>query len=92
MTAGLRQFQLDPRAWSTAVDEPAAAQTRCTSRTATPVAASSTTRAPLRLHLDATNPDRLMARVMSLTGHELASNAAAIELVHKLATIFYQLG
>lgn len=55
------------------------------------------TRRCLRLHLDATDPDRLVARISSLTGREfnsaeLGTRATAIELVHKLATVFYQLG
>lgn len=50
------------------------------------------TRQCMRLHLDATDPERLLARISSLTGRELAGNATAIELVHKLATVFYQLG
>jgi tetratricopeptide (TPR) repeat protein len=50
------------------------------------------TRRCMRLHLDATNPERLLARISSLTGHEIATQANTIELVHKLATIFYQLG
>lgn len=50
------------------------------------------TRKCMRLHLDATDPERLVARISSLTGQELAGNATAIELVHKLATVFYQLG
>lgn len=46
----------------------------------------------LRLHLDVADPERLLAHVTGLTGLELAGGATAIELVHKLATIFYQLG
>lgn len=46
----------------------------------------------LRLHLDVADPARLLAHVTGLTGLELAGGATAIELVHKLATIFYQLG
>jgi hypothetical protein len=37
-------------------------------------------------------PERLLARISSLTGAEIAGRADTIELVHKLATIFYQLG
>lgn len=50
------------------------------------------TRRCLRLHVDSNDPQRLLARITSLTGNEFATNATAIELVHKLATIFYQLG
>jgi tetratricopeptide (TPR) repeat protein len=46
----------------------------------------------LRLHLDVADPERLLAHVTGLTGQEIASGATAVELVHKLATIFYQLG
>ncbi len=46
----------------------------------------------LRLHLDVADPQRLLAHVTGLTGQEIASGASAIELVHKLSTIFYQLG
>jgi tetratricopeptide (TPR) repeat protein len=46
----------------------------------------------LRLHLDVADPERLLAHVTGLTGQELAGGATAIELVHKLATLFYQLG
>lgn len=46
----------------------------------------------LRLHLDVADPERLLAHVTGLTGLEIAGGATAIELVHKLATIFYQLG
>lgn len=50
------------------------------------------TRQCVRLHRDVADPARLLARVSSLTGAELAGRASAIELVHKLASIFYQLG
>lgn len=50
------------------------------------------TRRCLRLHVDSNDPQRLLARITSLTGNEIATSATAIELVHKLATIFYQLG
>lgn len=46
----------------------------------------------LRLHLDAADPERLLAHVAGLTGVEVAEGASSIELVHKLSTIFYQLG
>jgi tetratricopeptide (TPR) repeat protein len=50
------------------------------------------TRRCVRLHRDVADPERLLARVSSLTGAELAGRASTIELVHKLASIFYQLG
>ncbi len=50
------------------------------------------TRQCMRLHLDATDPDRLIARISSLTGGDFTKEAEAIEHVHRLATIFYQLG
>jgi len=52
------------------------------------------TRAQIRLHKDASDPDRLFARVAMLMGSsELdADTAESIDLVHRLATIFYQLG
>jgi len=50
------------------------------------------TRTCLSLHLDVTDPDRLIARLSTLTGTDLADEAEAVELVQRLATIFYQLG
>jgi tetratricopeptide (TPR) repeat protein len=50
------------------------------------------TRQCMRLHLDMADPDRLMARMATLTGADLMAEARGIELVHRLATIFYQLG
>ncbi|HUR28754.1 MAG TPA: hypothetical protein VM509_11250 [Planctomycetota bacterium] len=50
------------------------------------------TRQCMRLHLDATDPDRLIARISTLTGADFTQEAEAIEHVHRLATIFYQLG
>ena len=52
------------------------------------------TRSQIRIHRDLAEPDRLFARVAMLTG---ASNLGVdaiegIDLVHRLATIFYQLG
>src|SRR5688500_9279446 len=44
------------------------------------------TRRCLRLHRDVADPERLLARISSLTGAELAGRADGIELVHKLAT------
>ena len=59
-------------------------------------------RQQVRLHRDATDPDRLFARVAMLTGSEpipeglittsLHAEAEAADLVHRLATVFYQLG
>jgi tetratricopeptide (TPR) repeat protein len=37
-------------------------------------------------------PDRLFARIAMLTGAEMNQAAEGIDLVHRLATIFYQLG
>ncbi|MCK6446716.1 MAG: hypothetical protein L6Q99_10025 [Planctomycetes bacterium] len=50
------------------------------------------TRQCMRMHLDMADPNRLMARMATLTGAELMEEARGIELVHRLATIFYQLG
>lgn len=50
------------------------------------------TRRCLRMHRDVADPQRLLARITSLTGADIAGHADGIELVHKLATIFYQLG
>jgi len=52
------------------------------------------TRIQVRLHKDTSDPDRIFARVAMLTG-DGALDAHAVEgidLVHRLATIFYQLG
>lgn len=50
------------------------------------------TRSCLKLHRDMNDPDRLMARLSMLTGTDFDEQAKQIELVHQLATIFYQLG
>jgi tetratricopeptide (TPR) repeat protein len=50
------------------------------------------TRDQVRLHQDMADPDRLFARIAMLTGSELRAEAEGIELVHRLATIFYRLG
>ena len=50
------------------------------------------TRRQVELHRDMADPDRLLARVAMLTGSDLAAEAAEIDLKHRLATIFYQLG
>jgi len=59
-------------------------------------------RQQVRVHRDVADPDRLFARVAMLTGGEaypdglvpskLEAEAEAIDLVHRLATVFYQLG
>lgn len=51
----------------------------------------------VRLHKDMADPDRLEARLAMMTGAlasegEMAADAARLDLVHRLATIFYQLG
>jgi len=52
------------------------------------------TRDQIRLHQDTADPDRIFARVAMLTGGAPAAADAVegIDLVHRLATIFYQLG
>lgn len=50
------------------------------------------TRTQIKLHRDMSEPDRLFARIAMLTGDEVARAAEGIGLVHRLATIFYQLG
>jgi tetratricopeptide (TPR) repeat protein len=50
------------------------------------------TRAQIKLHRDVMEPDRLFARIAMLTGTEMSQAAEGIDLVHRLATIFYQLG
>jgi len=49
-------------------------------------------RSQVRLHKDVASPDRLFARIAMLTGSELSAKVEGIELVHRLATVFYQLG
>ncbi len=59
-------------------------------------------RQQVKLHRDATDPDRLFARVAMMTGgspladglisSSLEAEAESIDLVHRLATVFYQLG
>ena len=51
----------------------------------------------VRLHKDMADPERLEARLAMMTGSllsegEMAAEAARVDLVHRLATIFYQLG
>jgi tetratricopeptide (TPR) repeat protein len=52
------------------------------------------TRTQIRLHKDVSDPDRLFARIAMLTGSTGPGLEAVegIDLVHRLATIFYQLG
>jgi tetratricopeptide (TPR) repeat protein len=52
------------------------------------------TRSQIRLHRDMADPDRLFARVAMLTGSSPIGAEAieGIDLVHRLATILYQLG
>jgi len=50
------------------------------------------TRQCVQLHLDMAEPERLLARLSTLTGTDLAREAKGIELVHRLATVLYQLG
>jgi len=50
------------------------------------------TRQCVQLHLDMVDPDRMLARLATLTGTELSRATRGIELVHRLATILYQLG
>lgn len=45
-----------------------------------------------RLHKDVADPDRILARIAMLTGTDLTAEAESADLVHRLATIFYQLG
>jgi tetratricopeptide (TPR) repeat protein len=55
-------------------------------------------RSQLRLHRDMADPDRLFARIAmlarpdSLSGGDFQAEADAIDLVHRLSTVFYQLG
>lgn len=50
------------------------------------------TRRCVRLHRDATDPQRLVAQIAALTGAQIHGEARAIDLVSRLASIFYQLG
>lgn len=59
-------------------------------------------RQQVRIHRDVADPDRLFARIAMVTGGgslptglipaELEADAEALDLVHRLATVFYQLG
>lgn len=50
------------------------------------------TRTQVKLHRDMADPDRLFARIAMLTGAQMRDEAESIDLVHRLATVFYQLG
>lgn len=50
------------------------------------------TRTCLQLNKDMSDPDRLFARIATLTGTDLEAEVLGIDLVSRLATIFYQLG
>lgn len=50
------------------------------------------TRQCVQLHRDVTDPTRLVARLSTLLGADFSKQAQEIEHVHRLATIFYQLG
>ena len=53
------------------------------------------TRRAIQMHRDIADPTRLFARLAMLTGGTFGSGVAAVEnidLVHRLATMFYQLG
>lgn len=45
-----------------------------------------------RLHRDMSDPERFEARLVMLGGCEVAKAAEEVDLAHRLATIFYQLG
>ena len=49
-------------------------------------------RAQVRAHRDLSDPDALIARYQALVGGGLAADVQAGELVHRLSTVFYQLG
>lgn len=49
-------------------------------------------RLQLRLHLDMADPDSLVERYAHLTGQVLEDEIEALELVHRLSSIFYHLG
>lgn len=50
------------------------------------------TREHTRLHRDISDPSRLVARFAMLTGGSVVAAIESIDLVHRLASIFYQLG
>lgn len=75
------------------IDEPASARALVhLEECATCRAFFEDTRRCVRLHRDVADPERLLAHITSLTGSALYAQASSFELVHKLATIFYQLG
>lgn len=49
-------------------------------------------RAQIRMHRDLADPGRMFARIAMLTGSEIAAQAESIEVLHRLATVYYQLG
>ena len=50
------------------------------------------TRRQVRLHRDVQDPERLMAHLTTLTGGNLLARVEEVDLVHRLSSIFYQLG
>jgi tetratricopeptide (TPR) repeat protein len=46
----------------------------------------------VRLHREASEPERLFAHIALLTGGDALATVEGIDLVHRLATIYYQLG
>lgn len=50
------------------------------------------TRLQVSLHRDMSDPERLLERYSALTGAELSEELESLELVNRLASIFYQLG
>ena len=50
------------------------------------------TRQQVQAHRDLSNPEGLLERYASLLGAEIETQVETIELVHRLSTIFYQLG
>lgn len=50
------------------------------------------TRTQIRLHKDLQQPDRIVARLATLTGGNILDRVAGLDLVHRLSSVFYQLG
>jgi len=50
------------------------------------------TRAQVRAHRELANPDELLERYSVLIGAQAAQEVETIELIHRLASVFYQLG
>lgn len=50
------------------------------------------TRSQIRAHRELADPDGLIERVRTLVGGSIGETVEAIELVHRLSSIFYQLG